>query len=138
MRLLEPPADRIDDPVADRHEVARDQDGLIEHLVPAPRLERQRRGRHGAFHGLGDSRVHLARQRDRPIGRDARRLAADQQLFRGAHRRGPCQGTKDHVRRDEQTTGFRVQHDCDPHEASSAQTALDFETLTDPLEAREG
>ena len=75
--FLEPPADRLEDPVADRHQVARDQDGLVDHLVALPRLERQGRRRHRAFHLPGDSRVHLPRERDRSIGRDADRRPAD-------------------------------------------------------------
>ena len=75
-------ANRFENLVPDHHEIARDQDRLVDHAISFSRFERQCRRSHWTFDTRGDPRVHLPRQRDRPVGRDAHRRPADVQLRR--------------------------------------------------------
>ena len=69
--VLDPPANLLEDRVIDRHQVTRDQHSLIEHLVAVPGFQGQRRCHHRTLHVPGDPGMHLTRERNRPIGRDA-------------------------------------------------------------------
>ena len=77
---LEQRAGAVEDGPVDPHEVARDEDGVVDRPVPFPRLQGQRGRRHRAPDALGDARIHLALERDRPVGRDAHRRRADAKL----------------------------------------------------------
>ena len=83
MRSLDPLADPIEDRGVDRHQVARDQDRLIDDLVAVPRFQGQGRRRHRALHVPGDPGMHLPGERNRPIGRDADGRTSDVQLGGG-------------------------------------------------------
>jgi hypothetical protein len=69
--FLHPLADTVEDRGIDRHQVARDQERLVEDLVAFPGFQGQGRRRHRTLDLAGDPGMHLTRQRNRPIGRDA-------------------------------------------------------------------
>ena len=80
IRSLSRSANPIEDGGLDRHQIARDQDGLIDDLVAVPGFQGQGRCRHRALDVPGDPGVHLTRERDRPIGRDADGRTPDMQF----------------------------------------------------------
>ena len=82
--LRESPTNPLEDRVVDRHQIARDQHSLIDHLVAIPGFQGQRGCRHRTLHVPGNSGMHLARERNRPVRRNADSRPSHVQFGRSA------------------------------------------------------